>query len=155
MWANDIGTLRSISYNADVALHIVSTLSKNVRCRIRCRTYDWPEQVKNVRYRTFSGDIVRCTYDVVQKMYDIVYDIVYYIARTTGKNSILTYNIVCQTYYIVYDICMNRSYLGRIRRHKCLYRPCSTPVTSRQQWPGQCMELGWWKGLCWPALCTS
>ena len=53
---------------------------------MRCRTYDWQEPVKNVRYRTFFGDIVRRTYDVVQKTYDIVYDIVYDIARTTGKN---------------------------------------------------------------------
>jgi hypothetical protein len=70
-------------------------------------------------------------------MYDVVYDIVYDIARTIGKNSILTYNIVRRTYDIVYDIvydiCMNRGCLGRIIAHNCLYMPCSTPVTSRQQ----------------------
>ena len=135
--SNDIGTLRTISYNTDVALHIVCDIVKNVRCRIRRRTYDWQEQVKNVLYRTFFGDIVRCTYDVVQKTYDIVYDIVYDIARTTGKNSILTYDVVRQTYDIVYDIvydiCMNRSCLGHIITHHCLNWPCSTSVSTRQQ----------------------
>ncbi len=127
-----------VRYRVIPMLHCTSyaTSSKNVRCRIR-RTYDWQEQLKNVRYRMFFGDIVRCTYDVVQKTYDIAYDIVYYIARTTGKNSILTYNIVHQkydiVYDIVYDICMNRSCLGCIITHNCLYRPCSTPVTSSQQ----------------------
>ena len=93
----------------------------------------------------FFGDIVRCTYDVVEKTYDVVYDIVYDIVYdnvTTSyvkmaRTCILTYDIVCRTYDIVYDIvydiCMNRSYLGRIITHNCLYRPCSTPVTSRQQ----------------------
>ncbi len=100
-------------------------------------TYDWQEQVKNVQYRSVFGDIVRCTYDVVQKTYDVEYDIVYDVARTIGKNSILTYYIVRRTYYIVYDIvyyiCMNRGCLGPIIAHNCLYSPCSTPVTSRQQ----------------------
>jgi hypothetical protein len=135
-----MGTLRSISYNTNVALHIVCDIVKKRTmpgCRIRCRTYDWQEQVKNVRYRFLAISYAVRTYDVVQKTYDIVYDIVYDITRTTGKNSILTYYIVRQTYDIVYDIvydiCMNRSYLGRIITHNSLYRPCSTPVTSRQQ----------------------
>ena len=134
------------------------------------------------RHRNLTFDIVLyrcCTAHRMrhrQKTYDVVYD----VARTTGKNRkktydivrflaisyvvrtmsskkhtmsyttsytmphvrlartcILTYDIVRQTYYIVYDIvydiCMNTSYLGRIITHNCLDRPCSIPVTSRQQ----------------------
>ena len=77
-----------VRYRIIPMLHCTSyaTSSKNVQCHIRCRTYDWQEQAKNVRYRTFFGDIVRCTYDVVKKTYDVVYDIVYDIVRQNGKN---------------------------------------------------------------------
>ncbi len=69
-----------------------------------------------------------------------------------ARTCILTYYIVRQTYdiiyYIVCNIYMNRWCLVRIVANHCPYRPCSTPVSSRQQWPGLCMEFGWWKGLC-------
>jgi hypothetical protein len=75
------------------------------------------------RYRTLY---VRCR----PKTYDVIYDIVYNVAHTTGKN-ILTYYNVRRTYDIVYDIvyniCMNRGCLGPIIAHNGLYRPCSTP----------------------------
>ena len=85
-----------VRYRIIPMLHCTSyaTSSKNVRYCIRCRTSKWQETGKNVRYRTFYGDIVRCTYDVVQKTYDVVYDIVYDIARTTGKKRVKTYDIV-------------------------------------------------------------
>jgi hypothetical protein len=44
-----------IRYRIIPMLHYTSyaTSSKNVRCHMLCRTYDWQEPVKNVRYRTF------------------------------------------------------------------------------------------------------
>ena len=58
-----------VRYRIIPMLHCTSyaTSSKNVRYRIRCRTSKWQEPVKNVRYRTLFGDIVRSTYDVVRK----------------------------------------------------------------------------------------
>ena len=99
-------------------LHCTSyaTSSKNVRYRIRCRTSKWQEQVKNVRYRTFFGDIVRCTYDIVKKTYDVVYDIVYDIARTTGKN--LYFDVRCRTSDVRYRI----RYLIRYMHEQKLFR---------------------------------
>ncbi len=46
-------------------------------------------------------DIVRkhdIAYDIVRLTYDIVYDVTYDVARTIGKNSILTYDV---TYDVV------------------------------------------------------
>ncbi len=123
-----------------------ATSSKNVRYRIRCRTSKWQETGKNVRHRTFFSDIVRCTYDIVQKTYDIVYDIVYNIARTTGKKRVKTYDIVRfyadivrytydvvkTTYDVVYDIVRVTLYIRHRIRHAiydivydiCMNRGC-------------------------------
>jgi hypothetical protein len=98
-----------------------ATSSKNVRYRIRCRTSKWQETGKNVRHRTFFGDIVCCTYDVVQKTYDVVYDIVYNIARTTGKKRVKTYDIVRFFADIVrctYDV-VRTNIRCRIRHRTC------------------------------------
>jgi hypothetical protein len=109
-----------------------ATSSTNVQCRIRCRTSKWQEPVKNVRYRTFFGDIVRCTYDVVQITYDVVYDIVYDIARTTGKN--LYFDVRCRTSDVRYRIRYRIQYMHKQRVYRshhnsllslqALFHPC-------------------------------
>jgi hypothetical protein len=69
---------------------------------MRWRTSKWQEPVKNVRYRTFFTDIVRCTYDVARKTYDVEYDIVYYIVRQNGKN--LYFDVQYRTSNVRYRI---------------------------------------------------
>jgi hypothetical protein len=108
-----------------------ATSSKNVRYRIRCRTSKWQETGKNVRHRTFFSDIVCCTYDVVQKTYDVVYDIVYNIARTIGKKRVKTYDIVrffadivCCTYDVV------RTNIRCRIRHRTYYKKHTTSYTT-------------------------
>ncbi len=152
MWTNNIWTFCTTSYNTDVSMHIVCDIVKkrtmayamsHVRlartCKKRTMSYVfWRYRTLHVQYR-----IKKIRHRIRHRTYDwqepVFWHMTSYVKRTIS-------------YTISYTIW---SCLRRIITHHCLYRPCSTPVSSRQQWAGSCMEFGWWKGLCWPAACTS
>ncbi len=129
MWTNDIGTLRTISYNTDVALHIVCDIVKKrtmsyAMSYVKMARTDIKRTISYVfwRYRT---SYIRCrTKHVRHRIRHRAskwQEPVFWLTTSYVKHTI--------SYTISYtNIHMNRCCLVRIVTHHCPYRLFSTPV---------------------------